>query len=263
MIEQKFKNDLYEIREKTVLMILQGDFPPDIRIEKEMKALSDCGKYKVALLCNNNKNLSEIERVGKFTVFRLSFRRKIGRKLNRLKNYPLWFNIFWLVAGFRVAARVKPKVIHVHDLPLVFLGLLLARVYKAKLVYDLHENYPATFYLWEKSGIFRHLVRNKKLAVWYDKFCLKKADGVIVIDIEHKNWIEKNYHINRKITIVSNTVDLNYQENIPAITKKLKKYQNNFVISYVGQISSERNLDRKSTRLNSSHTDISRMPSSA
>ena len=36
---------------KKVLMLLQSEFPPDIRLEKEIKALSDAN-ISVSLLCN-------------------------------------------------------------------------------------------------------------------------------------------------------------------------------------------------------------------
>ena len=38
---------------KHILMILQADYPPDIRLTKEIAALTEQG-YKVFLLCNNN-----------------------------------------------------------------------------------------------------------------------------------------------------------------------------------------------------------------
>jgi len=36
---------------RKILMLLQGEFPPDIRLEKEITTLSNNG-YKITLICN-------------------------------------------------------------------------------------------------------------------------------------------------------------------------------------------------------------------
>ena len=223
-------------------MLLQSDFPPDIRVEKEAQSLLASAKYRVILLCNNRKNLLQHEIYQGIMIYRLAYWRWLGTKLNRWKNYPLWFHPVWIFKGIWLIAKVRPRLIHVHDLPLMFLGLFLARLSGAKLIYDLHENYPATFDLWKKGGIFRPLLRNKRLALWYDRFSLRKADGVIVVEPEHRDWIQRHYGITRDITVVSNTVDLlNYQQ-LPIRSELLQVYLARFVISYVGQISVERDL---------------------
>ena len=66
---------------KNILMISQALFPPDIRLEKEIKSLSEAG-YKVLVICNQyNKELSpsfeycEIRRVNavfNFCILKIS-----------------------------------------------------------------------------------------------------------------------------------------------------------------------------------------------
>ncbi len=231
------------IEKKSVLMLLQSDFPPDIRVEKEAKSLESSNKFRVNILCNNSQNFPSQSNYKNLNIFRLSYLRFLGKTGNRIKNYPLWFNPIWLAKGFWLLFRVRPNIIHVHDLPLMFLGLLYARLFNAKLIYDLHENYPATFDIWKKSGIIKLLIRNKLLARWYDRFSLKKSDGVIVVEQEHINWIVEHYKICRPVSVVSNTVDLQYYQNIPANAEILSKFQNHFIVSYVGKISVERDLD--------------------
>ncbi len=224
-------------------MLLQSEFPPDIRVEKEATTLLHSRKFQVALIANNSGGGRAFEVYRGIKIFRLSYRKMLGKKGNRLMNYPLWFNPFWLWRSIRITARYRPQIIHVHDLPLMFLGLLLARLFNARLIYDLHENYPATFDLWKKGGIFRPVIRNKHLAVWYDKFSLKKADGVMVVEPEHVEWIRRNYGIDRPIAVISNTVDLSSYPQLPVKEDIRKKYAGKYVISYVGQISIERDLD--------------------
>jgi glycosyltransferase involved in cell wall biosynthesis len=224
-------------------MLLQGDFPPDIRVEKEIQTLVSSGLYQVTVLCGNRKAKEKLEKKRDVLVIRLAFWPHLGTKLNWIKNYPLWFNLTWMLKGIQVLSQVKPEIIHVHDLPLVFLGLILARLSKAKLIYDLHENYPATFDIWEKGGILSPIVRNKRLAVWYDRFAIRKANGVIVIEPEHEAWIRKTYSLNREVSIVPNTVDLEYYESTQNHARVSSEFENRFVITYVGMISEERDLD--------------------
>lgn len=224
-------------------MILQSDFPPDIRVEKEAKSLIESGNYNIFLFCNNSRKSPRFDRYAKINIFRLPYYNLLNKMMNRLKNFPLWFNPIWLLNGFLITKKVKPAIIHVHDLPLVFLGLILSRVFGTKLIYDMHENYPATFDLWKKGGILRFIIRNKKLAIWYDKFSQKKADGVIIIEPEHQKWVEYNYQISREMTVVSNTVEYEYYRKIKPETDILSGYSNRFIISYVGMVSVERNLD--------------------
>jgi len=226
----------------TVLMLLQSDFPPDIRVEKEAQTLLDSTRYGVVLLCNNRKGLPQQETFNGIIIYRLAYWRILGNKINHWKNYPLWFNPIWILKGILLIVKVKPRIIHVHDLPLMFLGLFLARIFNAKLIYDLHENYPATFDLWKKGGIFKPLLRNKRMALWYDRFSLRKADGVIVVEPEHCDWIQRHYGITCDLTVVSNTVDLSNYQQLPIRSELLQGYQDRFVISYVGQISIERDL---------------------
>jgi len=224
-------------------MLLQGEIPPDIRVEKEAKSLSDNGKYNIVILSNNKSNRLSFEALENISLVRLPYWKFLGKKLNIIKNYPLWFNPFWLFAGFKIAVKIKPNIIHVHDLPLMFLGLILARILGIKLIYDLHENYPATSELWKKKGILSPITRNKKLAEWYDRFSLRKSDSVIIVESEHKSWIEKNYQIFREMFIVSNTVDFDYYLNIKHESSILERYRSNYIVSYIGIISVERNLE--------------------
>lgn len=229
--------------QQSVLMLLQSDFPPDIRVEKEAQTLIRDGHFSVTLLCNNKKNAIPVESYKTIHVQRLSYWQILGKKINNLKNYPLWFNPVWLFRGIVTTMKMRPDFIHVHDLPLMFLGFILAKVSGAKLIYDLHENYPATFDLWKKGGILKPFIRNRYLARWYDRFSISKADGVIVVEPEHREWIQENYGIKRSISAVSNTVDLDYYVNIPINEKIVREYKDSFILCYVGNISAERDLD--------------------
>ena len=81
-------------------MISQAAFPPDIRLEKEIKSLSEAG-YKVLVICNQyNKELNikfeycEIKRVN--ALFK-------SVKLNRIINFPIFINPrFLLTVAYQI-----------------------------------------------------------------------------------------------------------------------------------------------------------------
>ena len=75
------------IYNKNILMILQSDYPPDIRLTKEMKTLLLAG-FTIYLLCNNNKRFVQQEVIA-------------GTHVHRLKKYS------WLPAG--MAKMIRPS----------------------------------------------------------------------------------------------------------------------------------------------------------
>jgi len=54
---------------------------------------------------------------------------------------PLFLSGFWWRA-WRVLRRLRPAVIHCHDLDTLPLGLLAARTFRSRLVFDVHDNFP-------------------------------------------------------------------------------------------------------------------------
>ena len=129
----------YMSEQKTILMILNQKFLPDIRVEQEYEALIKNG-YRVFVVANedgfNNKNY-EIIRLNPFArwsqIFNLS-----------LSYNPILKNL--IVHELKIRGIKDVDIIHVHDLLWSFLGLQLKKHYKGKLIIDLHENYPEAIY---------------------------------------------------------------------------------------------------------------------
>lgn len=66
---------------------------------------------------------------------------KLGKEIRLTYSYLL------LEVPFaRVVREFQPEVIHIHDLPMLRVGRMLAEELKAKLVYDSHELYPFQYY---------------------------------------------------------------------------------------------------------------------
>ncbi len=223
-----------------ILMILQSEFPPDIRLEKEITTLSRAG-YKVLLFCNsyskeNEKEFSfcEIKRLN--APFRL-------RKLNKIINFPIIINPRFVFSLLFSAKSFNPDFIHAHDLPMMPFGLLLSKVLKKPIVSDMHENYPAALKTFQKKGILNFIFKNYRAAEILEKFCVKRADRVITVIEENSQRLIGLGVEQEKIYLVSNTVDLNTFAKKKVDDRIVKKYEGRFILLYSGFVSPERGLD--------------------
>ena len=221
-------------------MISQAAFPPDIRLEKEIKSLSEAG-YKVLVICNQyNKELNitfeycEIKRVK--AVFK-------SVKLNRIINFPIFINPRFLLTVFNSIVRFKPEFIHAHDLPMVPVALIFGKLFRIPIIFDMHENYPEALKAFQKKGIINFLFKNYKAAKLLEKICIRKSDAIITVVRENSERLIKQSVESKKIYLVSNTVDLNTFAVEPIDDKIVKKYNDKIVLLYSGYVTPERGLD--------------------
>lgn len=221
-----------------ILMCLDGYFPPDIRVEKEAKALSEAG-HKVFILCRFKEDCLEEEEYSYASVLRLiplnSFLMRVIKLL-----FMIIFGIdpIWTRYISRVIPEKKIDAVHVHDLPLVNTVSKITVKKNLPLVVDLHENYP------ELIGLRRYTTFRSKLAGcflnekrWknFQKSWLKKADRVITVVNEIGERLVKEYGVQEeKITIVMNTEDLDSFRSIPVNKDIIQRYDPFFTILYVG-----------------------------
>jgi glycosyltransferase involved in cell wall biosynthesis len=119
-------------------MVLEHDFPPDIRVEKEANALLDAG-HEVTIVCGNSRRSSTADVWYGVRVVRVPSGSLAGgaARLGRL--------LFFRDPRFaRVLRRFAPATdaFHVHDLPLAATAFAAARERRLPVVLDLHENSP-------------------------------------------------------------------------------------------------------------------------
>jgi glycosyltransferase involved in cell wall biosynthesis len=224
-----------------LLMILQDDFPPDIRLEKEIKSLQD--RFDVYLLCNNKGALALTENYSGATVIRLNKLTWLPRKLRILYNMPLFFSPVWLLGIFKNAKKYNVEALHVHDLPLAMAAIQVGKLLRLPVVYDMHENYPAVMKIWLKDHRLNFIFKNPMVAKILDSICMRRADHLIAVIDERKDQLVRRGVPVDKIHIVSNTIDLEafYQYNIDE--KIVQEYEDFYTLMYIGFFSSERGLD--------------------
>jgi glycosyltransferase involved in cell wall biosynthesis len=219
-----------------ILIILESDFPPDVRVENEMLALSENG-HEVHLACSTRKNRPDTDTFGKCTIHRKKMSAFIYKSSVGCLKFPFYFN-FWRKFIFRLCKRENFDVIHISDLPLSKIGVEIKRKFGSRLVIDLHENWPALI----KTAAHTQTLAGRLLssnAQWkrYEKEMLTEADKVITIIEEAKDRIISLGIEPAKVCMVSNTINTD-----GLIISEGKESSDSLIIFYAGGINRHRGL---------------------
>jgi len=219
-----------------ILMILEGEFPPDLRVENEISALIEAG-HEVHLTCSTRKNLPVEDRFTRVFVHRNPISTFIHKSSIGCLNFPFYFN-FWRKQIYNLLKKYEFDVIHVHDLPLSKLGVEAQRAYGIPMVLDLHENWPGLLkHARHTQTIIGRLLFSYKQWTRYEKKMLHKADLVITVVEEAKNRIVSLGINKEKLCIVSNTVNI---DKMPSCQRK--RTNDDFILFYGGGINWHRGL---------------------
>lgn len=224
---------------KTILMLLQAPFPPDIRLEKEITSLYNNG-YKVVLLCNNYGG-AEAKDFDGAVIERLKAPFK-NIKLNKVLNFPVFFNPRFVLKALWLAIKHRPDFIHAHDLPMMPLGIKLKILTGKPLIFDMHENYPEALRYFNKKGMLNKIFKNPALAALLEKFSIIFADIIISVVSENTQRLIAQGVARNKLREVSNTVDLE-TFIVGGATAGIKEFKGKQIIIYSGTVGYERGLE--------------------
>jgi glycosyltransferase involved in cell wall biosynthesis len=228
-------------------MLLAQPFPPDIRVEKEAKALNAAG-FEVGLLCLRPDPSAPSEEITPYglQIYRVAVPRP-SLWTRQIKGITL-MEKGWLEPLRRFIDGFQPHVLHVHDFPLLKTGLTVAEPMGLPVVADLHENMPAAVKVFrlDLDPVRRAkdiLFRNSYLWHRYEKQLLPRCARVIVVVPEAAERFH-DYGLGKdRITVVSNTEDettFGLDHPLPEI---LEHYQGQWIATYVGGVASHRGLD--------------------
>lgn len=218
-------------------MALEGDFPPDLRVENEIKSLI-AGGNKVVMACYTVTGSDSIFDWNGCTIYKKRISKLVYKSSVGALRFPLYFN-FWRKHIKAVFDIEKPDAVHVHDLPLAKVGVEFKKNYGVKFVLDLHENWPAYLRVSHHANTFlgRMLSSN---AQWekYERFYCQNADGVICVIDEAKERIEDLGIESKKVFRIANYPVLSDFDNTVAIPLSNEKP----ILFYAGGIGEHRGL---------------------
>jgi glycosyltransferase involved in cell wall biosynthesis len=226
-----------------ILFVLETTETTDIRILKEAKALIKAG-HKIFLLCLSDTPEDKIERVCGMTVIRVYIKNPL---LHAAEFYLKFIKSVFIKHISEAVKKYGIDVIHIHDLPLVKTGLIAAKKFNIMVVADFHENYPAAMENRFSKNEFKSVLRRftiDRYSRWkrYERSVIKKVDKIIIV-VPEAGMRFKSKEIQEKLTVVSNTTELDFAKDSKVDKSLLKKYKDFYVISYIGVLGHHRGIN--------------------
>jgi glycosyltransferase involved in cell wall biosynthesis len=216
-------------------MVLDREFPPDIRVENEISALSQAG-HDVHIACYTRKNKPEYEKTSQVTIHRKPISPLIYKSSVASLTLPGYF-LFWKRFLRKILSNEPFDVLHIHDLPLVGVGRKLKKDFPLKLIADLHENWPAFLEISKHTNTPAGKILSP-IFLWrrYEKRILQHADAIIVVVEEAKDRLIGLGIPSAGIFVVSNTI------NLGDVQVTDRPYTGGAMLYYAGGINFHRGL---------------------
>lgn len=217
-------------------MILDREFPPDIRVENEIEILTNAG-HEVHIACYTKQNRKSKELANNYIIFRKQISKFIYKSSVGCLKFPIYFN-FWRNFLKEIFNSEKYDAIHIHDLPLATIGYEFKKKYNIPLTIDFHENWPAYLRIsaHTNTALGKILSSNKQWEKYEKRMC-NVTDNIIVVVNEAKQRLIQAGIQPDKISIVSNTLNLNH-----FILPKSKPDPQYFTFFYAGGINYHRGI---------------------
>ena len=214
------------------LHISLTEFRNESRVLKETKSILSHGianKVYIAALYSDGLLENEIyESDIEIKRFNLS-----SRKLSRRLSVQLIKYLEFILRIIFFYRDKNIKIINIHSIALLPVGVLLKYLYGAKLVYDTHE-------LETETNGLRGL--RKKLSKILEKVLIKKVDKVFVVSENIADWYRSTYNIERP-TVIMNTPKWFHQKKTNHFRTILGIKEYSRIVLYQGGLMKGRGID--------------------
>ncbi|MBC8312930.1 MAG: glycosyltransferase family 4 protein [Candidatus Cloacimonetes bacterium] len=228
-------------------MILDLDFPPDMRVENEATALIQ-NDYEVFLLCLDYDNSLPKKEIYKGVHLNRIYKMKKWANRGRgLINTPFnYYTYFWAKHIINFVNEYDINVLHIHDLYMLGAGFIAKKKLKKKIkiVGDLHENYVEGLkhYRFANSFPGNILISIPKWKRKEIEWC-NKADYLITVIDEAVGRYKSLGIPEEKITVVANYVNQDEFLKVKDNNKILNKFKSKFIITYIGGFDIHRGIE--------------------
>jgi len=153
---------------RSVAMLVSNPAVNDPRVHKEARALARAG-YEVTIVAWDRRcDSAGSEEVDGFRVVRIPVRSTYGAGLFQIPAL-----LTYCVRAASLVRRLRPAVIHCHDLETLPAGVVISKTLGCRLVFDAHE-----------PNYFADARRFRRLMIWTgrlaERLLARKADAVLV-----------------------------------------------------------------------------------
>ena len=223
-------------------MILDKVFPPDPRVENEAIELIKSG-HQVYLFCLKYDDAPDEEIINGIQVVRYTSN-KLEYKLSALAyTIPVYtFLMQQKIKKFIVDYKIE--ALHIHDIRIAQAVFNANTTYKLPTVLDLHDNFPEVMKFYPHLQKFpgKYIISPKKWKQKEEEF-IQKATKVITVSQEFVHEVVERTQIKKeKVVLVPNTIRKSFYEDFQVEQSIIKKYQNSFVVLYLGDTHLRRGL---------------------
>jgi glycosyltransferase involved in cell wall biosynthesis len=227
-----------------ILMILDNEFPPDIRVEKEAESLISQG-HSVTILSYNFKGLNKTELWKGIRIIRFKINKQLAKKTLGFSLQLPFYKWIWQFQINRILKSDKYDAVHIHDLPLCCLIQSVKTRFNIPVIADMHENYP--FLVAEQpymNSLFAYIFLSKKRWFIKEKEWLGKASAIICVAEEMKQRIKTDLIDTLPVILVPNTPSIPELNSSMTDHSNLKeRFAGTFIILYIGGIDPVRGID--------------------
>lgn len=215
---------------KRVVNIVLNSFENDARVFRTAqlgKSLVD----GVTVLALHESNLKEKETVEGIEVVRLKL---TSRNLPKRSFFQLFKFLEFNLRVLFYLIKLKPTVVHAHDLSTLPIGFIYKLISKAKLIYDSHE-----LFLSRSSK-----VPFIKQALFLEKYMAKKSNLVITVSESIADILQEEYKLSVRPLVIRNVPNyLEIDKSKCVLRKRLGLETKQFVLIYQGGVQLDRGIE--------------------
>ena len=227
-----------------ILMLLDNEFPPDVRVEKEAETLIRQG-HAVSILSYNFGRLMKSQTWRGIRIIRFKITKQFAKKSLGLSLQLPFYKWVWQIQVSEVLRSDEYDVVHIHDLPLCCLIQFIKRKYGIPVVADMHENYP---HMLSEQPYMHTLFGRIFLSIekWAEKesHWLSLTDHIVCVAEEMKHRIMGILTKPVPIVTLPNTADI---ESLKGMEEQEvdhpERFRNTFNLLYIGGLDPTRGLE--------------------
>lgn len=222
-------------------MVLDHEFPPDNRVEKEARSLTEEG-HKLYIACFTEEGKPFWEIINGYTIIRKPISGLRKKTSVGVLKFPFYFN-FWRKFLDSILKQEHFDAIHIHDLPLAQVGLEMRKKYNLKFILDLHENWPAHLRTAKHTNTFLgKLLSSNKQWDYYEQKMTRTADAVITVVQEMNERLVKLGVNRNKLFVLQNFIELNKSRLGINYEHKISQNKEEYILIYSGGVTFHRGL---------------------
>lgn len=223
-------------------MILDKTFPPDPRVENEACTLVEAG-HEVFLFCLTYGNQKSEETINDIQVKRYKSN-KLEYKLSAL-SYDAPFYSFFMQGKIKdFIEKYQVEILHIHDITIAGAVFKVNKSFNLPVVLDLHDNIPENMIYYPHLEKFpgKYIISPKRWKKREEEF-IHQSDRVITVSPEFVDEVVSRTGIDKsKMVLVPNSVRKSFYNHHELKEEIVNRYQNNFVLLYVGDTNLRRGL---------------------